>query len=63
MNGTNDFSEGKESLKDDDRPGRPRTVVTDYNEKVLDVIRKDRRLCVRVAADKSVWTGKVFGEF
>jgi histone-lysine N-methyltransferase SETMAR len=39
------FSEGRESLKDDDRPGRPRTAVTDDNiEKVRDVIRKDRRL-------------------
>jgi len=25
------FSEGRESLKDDDRPGRPRTAVTDDN--------------------------------
>jgi hypothetical protein len=36
------FSEGRESVKDDDRPGRPRTTVTDDNiEKVRDVIRKD----------------------
>ena len=29
------FSEGRESVKDDDRPGRPRTAVTDENiEKV-----------------------------
>jgi len=29
------FSEGRESLKDDDRPGRPCTTVTDDNiEKV-----------------------------
>jgi len=29
------FSEGRESLKDDDRPGRLRTAVPDYNiEKV-----------------------------
>ena len=35
------FSEGGESLKYDDRPGRPRTAVTDDNtEKVRDVIRK-----------------------
>jgi hypothetical protein len=25
------FSEGRESVKDDDRPGRPRTAVTDDN--------------------------------
>jgi len=31
--------EGEESLKDDDRPGRPRTAGTDDNtEKVRDVI-------------------------
>jgi hypothetical protein len=30
------FSEGRESVKDDDRPGRPRTAVTDDNiEKVM----------------------------
>ena len=35
--------EGRESVKDDDRPGRPRTAVTEDNiEKVRDVIRKDR---------------------
>jgi hypothetical protein len=33
------FSERRESLKDDDRPGRPLTAVTDDNiEKVRDVI-------------------------
>jgi hypothetical protein len=33
------FSEGRESLKDDDHPGRPHTAVTDYNIKeVRDVI-------------------------
>ena len=37
------FLEGRESVKDDDRPGRPRTAVTEDNiEKVRDVIRKDR---------------------
>jgi len=35
------FSEGRESVKVDDRPGRPRTAVSDDNiEKVRDVIRK-----------------------
>jgi transposase len=46
------FSEGRESLKDDDRPGRPRTAVTDDIEKVRDVIRKDRRLDVRALAEE-----------
>jgi len=47
------FSEGRESLKDDDRPGRPCTAVTDdNNKKVRDVIRKDRRLGVRAVAEE-----------
>jgi len=34
-------------VEDDDRPGCPRTAVTDdINEKVRDVIRKDQRLGV-----------------
>jgi len=33
------FSEGRESVKDEDRPGRQRTAVTNDNtEKVRDVI-------------------------
>ena len=48
------FSERRESVKDDDRPGRPRTAVTNDNiGKVRDVIRKDRRLGVR-AVDEEV---------
>ena len=47
------FSEGRESVKDDDRPGRLRTAVTDDNiEKVRDVIRKDGRLGVQVVAEE-----------
>ena len=47
------FSEGRESMKDDDCPGRSRTAVTDYNtEKVRDVTRKDRRLGVRAVAEE-----------
>ena len=47
------FSEGRGSLKDDDRPGRPRTAVTDDNtEKVRDVTRKERRLGVRAVAEE-----------
>ena len=44
------FSEGSESVKDDDRPGRPHT--DDNIEKVRDVIRKDRRLGVRAVAEE-----------
>jgi len=45
--------EGRESLKDDDRPGHPRTAVTEDNiEKVQDVIRKDQQLGVRAVAEE-----------
>jgi len=41
------FLESRESLKDNDRPGHPRTAVTNDNtEKVRDVIQKCRRLGV-----------------
>ena len=47
------FLESRESLKDDDRPGRPCTAVTDDNiEKMPDVIRKDRRLGVRAVTEE-----------
>ena len=47
------ISEGKESVKDDDRPGRPRTAVANDNiEKVRNVIRKDRRLGFRAVAEE-----------
>jgi len=40
-------------MKGDDRPGRPRTAVTDDNiEKVRDVIRKEGRLGVRAIAEE-----------
>jgi hypothetical protein len=40
-------------VKDDDRPGQPRTALNDDNiEKVRHVIRKDRRLGVRAVAEK-----------
>ena len=47
------ISEEKESAKDDDCPGRPRTGVANDNiEKVRNVIRKDRRLGVRAVAEE-----------
>ena len=47
------FSEDRESVKDGDRPGRPRTAVTDDNiEKVRDVVRKDGRVGVRAVAEE-----------
>lgn len=46
------FLEGRDSVKDDDRPGRPRTSTIDENVvKVRDTIRKDRRLSVRAVAE------------
>ena len=40
-------------MKFDDRPGRPRTAVTDdVIEKLRDVIRKDQRLRVRVVTEE-----------
>ena len=47
------FSELRESLKDDERPGRPRTAIPDDNiENVWDVIRKDWRSGVRAVAEE-----------
>jgi len=47
------FSEGRENVKDDDHPGRPRTAVTDDNiEKMRDVIRNDQRLGVQAVAEE-----------
>ena len=47
------FSEGRESLKDDDHLGHLCTAVTDDNtEKVQDLIWKDWRLGVRAEAEK-----------
>jgi hypothetical protein len=41
------FSEGSESVEDDDRPDRQCTAVTGDNmKKARDVFRKDRRLGV-----------------
>jgi len=49
------FSERRESLKDDDRPDRPCTAVTNVNtEKVRDVIRKGQRVGVRAVAEEVI---------
>jgi len=63
------FSESKESVKDDDCPGHPQTpVTTNSTEKVWDVIWKDLTLGIWVMAEMvnvekgSVWrilTGKL----
>jgi len=47
------FSEGRESVKDDDSPGRPHTAVTDDSiGKVRVVIQKDQNLGVRAVAEE-----------
>jgi hypothetical protein len=58
------FMERKESLKDDDRPGRPRTSVTASNtEKVRDLIRKNRRLSVQALSEMVNLNTEVFIAF
>ena len=45
------FSEGRESIKDEPRSGRPSTSKTDNNvEIVRALVRSDRRLTVRMIA-------------
>ena len=45
------FSEGRESIKDEPRSGRPSTSKTDNSvEKVRAIVRSDRRLTVRMIA-------------
>ncbi|XP_066962283.1 protein GVQW3-like [Macrobrachium rosenbergii] len=53
------FSEGREVVKDDERPGRPSTSRTEEEnvEKISQTVRKDRRLSVRMIAE-SVNTDK-----
>jgi len=47
------FSEGRESIKDEPRSGRPSTSKTDNNvEKVRALVRSDRRLTVRMIASE-----------
>jgi len=47
------FSEGRESIKDESRSGRPSTSITDKNlEKVRALVRSDRRLTVRMIASE-----------
>jgi len=47
------FSEGRESIKDEPRSGRPSTSKTDNNvEIVRTLVRSDRRLTVRMIASE-----------
>jgi hypothetical protein len=54
----------RESLKHDDRPGRPRTSVTaSSTEKVRDVILKNRRLGVQAISEMVNLDREVFNAF
>jgi hypothetical protein len=58
------FLERRESVKDDDRPGRPRTSVTVNNtQKVRDVIRKNRRFGVLAVSEMVNLDRKAFTAF
>ncbi len=46
------FREGRESIEDDERAGRLSTSKTEENVKVREVLNSDRRLSVRLIADK-----------
>ena len=47
------FSKGRESIKDEPRPGRPSTSKMDNNvEKVQALVRSDRQLTVRMIASE-----------
>lgn len=46
------FTEGREEVEDDERPGRPVSSRTEGNvQKISDIVRKDRRLSIRIIAD------------
>jgi len=46
------FSEGREEVEDDERPGRSVTSRTEGNvQKINEIVRKDRRLSIRMIVD------------
>ena len=48
-----EFKRGRQSVKDEQRPGRPSTVITDENiDFVFDMVMEDRRLSCRQVADR-----------
>jgi len=47
------FKEGRISVGEDPRPGRPSTSTNDHVERVRAVIRGKRRLTVRVAGESA----------
>ncbi|KAJ8937539.1 hypothetical protein NQ318_022963 [Aromia moschata] len=52
LKGFKRFKEGRETTKDDPRPGRPSTSKTDENiEKIGNLILEDRRLSIRGLAE------------
>ena len=53
------FTEGREDVNDDARPGRPSTSTTDENvEAVKNIVKKNRRITIReVAEDVGISVG------
>jgi transposase len=48
------FTEGRESVTDEERPGRPETTRTEGNiAKVCQILRENRRLIVRSIAEQA----------
>jgi histone-lysine N-methyltransferase SETMAR len=46
------FHDGRESIKDDPRPGRPVSIRTEENiEKVRNLVSEDRRITTRMITD------------
>lgn len=47
------FSEGKESMEDEPRSGRPSTARTDENvDRIRELVRSDRRLTIRMIGEQ-----------
>jgi hypothetical protein len=49
------FKLGRTSIEDDPKSGRPSASMDDHVEKVLAVIRQNRRLNVREVAEAGIW--------
>jgi response regulator of citrate/malate metabolism len=47
------FSEGRESATDEERSGRPATIISEENiENVCQIVRKNRQLTIRSIAEQ-----------
>lgn len=51
-----DFAEGRETVEDESRPGRPSTSINEENiNKIKDLLLHNRRLSIRDIADTYDW--------